>query len=181
MRQYRKVCLETEGVVLTMWSSRVHKLDEVEGGGVGVSVTPLHTKVDFGDNKGGSDLALVSCVTDTSDDAVGMSVEYIDNTKNMAAKNILQTLPLDEVGVPPKWKRRVKTGYVHAVSQTRGNNSARNKNNSTAGDKRNRDENCDPNVHFSIDNKKQKFVVDGYEEGIVLEAEVVGTQPRRMQ
>jgi hypothetical protein len=32
MRQYRKVCLETEGVVLTMWSSRVHKLDEVEGG-----------------------------------------------------------------------------------------------------------------------------------------------------
>ncbi|GMY29403.1 hypothetical protein FCV25MIE_24645 [Fagus crenata] len=70
-------------------------------------VSPLHTKVDFGDNKGGSDLPLVSCVTDTSDDAVGMSVEYTDNTKNMAAKNILQTLPLDEVGVPPKWKRRV--------------------------------------------------------------------------
>jgi hypothetical protein len=35
MRLYRKVCLETEGVVLTMWSSRVHKLDEVEGGGGG--------------------------------------------------------------------------------------------------------------------------------------------------
>jgi hypothetical protein len=54
-----------------------------------VSISPLHTKVDFGDNKGGSDLPLVSCVTDTSDDAVGMSVEYIDNSKNMAAKNIL--------------------------------------------------------------------------------------------
>ena len=52
---------------------------------------------------------------------------------------------------------------------------------SIAREKRVRNENCDPNVHFSGNTKKLKYVADWIGEDMVLGEAVFGAQPRREQ
>jgi hypothetical protein len=62
------------------------------------------------------------------------------------------------------------------VGQDYGNSCKRN-----IGDKRGRDENCDPNVNLFAGNKKLKYAADWNGVESVMEGAVAEIQPRRTQ